>query len=125
RPLFRKVPRPRPNSQAAHRRNCCHASGIVFGKVASEETPQHDPALAGILNGRGSGPAHPHGPPAGPLRPAQCHPHLADVSSGVTGGRSRPLATRLPRPFWRKANPFRELFAFMLSFVATINFIYS
>jgi hypothetical protein len=34
-------------------------------------------------------------------------------------------ATRLPRPFWRKANPFRELFAFMLSLVATINFIYS
>jgi hypothetical protein len=34
-------------------------------------------------------------------------------------------ATRLPRPFWRKANPFRELFASMLSLVATINFIYS
>jgi len=34
-------------------------------------------------------------------------------------------ATHLPSPFWRKANTFRELLEFLLSYVATIKLAYN
>src|SRR5437867_1756117 len=98
RPLFRKVLRPGPSSQAGPRRNPRYDSAIVFGKVPSHETRQCDPALPGILNGRGSGPAPADGPAPRPLRPAQCHPDLAHVSPWVTRGRSHPLTMGHARP---------------------------
>jgi integrase len=61
-------------------------------KLPPKKPPQRDPALTGIRNGRGSGPAPPYGSSAGPLRPAECHPPLAHVSPGVTRGRRGPLA---------------------------------